>query len=65
MDSLEEIVQTNFNYTDDKDLDVNKVVWLNYEKSRNELKETKGGKPTIEILEEIFSSNKEIEFIKK
>ena len=64
LDSLDEIVYTNFNYTDDKNNDVTKIVWYNFDKSRIDLSVIKNGKPVIEVLEEMFYSNPKIQFDK-
>jgi len=65
LDSLDEIVSYNFNYTDKKENDVNLIIWEDFQKSRNEIKEMRGNITVIEILEEIFSKNDTIDFIKK
>lgn len=65
LDSLDEIVSYNFNYTEKKENDVNLIIWEDFQKSRNEIKEMRGNITVIEILEEIFSKNDTIDFIKK
>lgn len=64
LDSLEEIVATNFNYTDDKNNNVTKIVWRNYSKSKTDLAALKNGRPVIEQLNGIFASNPAIQFQK-
>jgi hypothetical protein len=44
--------------------DAKKIVWHNFNKSKAELTESRGDKTVIEIIKEIFSSNKEIDFEK-
>ena len=63
-DSLDEIVYYQFNYTGDKTKDVNKIIWTDFEKSKSELTELAGDKKVIDVLEEIFQQNDEIDFIK-
>ena len=65
LDSLDEIVYCNFNYTDNKENDVTKFIWDNYAKSRVDLKAEKNGRPIIEFLDEILVSNPKIQFVKK
>jgi len=65
LDSLDEIVSYNFNYSDNKENDVNRIIWTDFQKSKNKINEKRGAKTVIEIIEEIFNSNKTIEFIKK
>lgn len=65
LDSLDEIVSYNFNYSDIKENDVNRIIWTDFQKSKTEIKEKRGDKSVIEIIEEIFNSNDRIEFIKK
>jgi hypothetical protein len=64
LDSLNEIVASNFNYTDDRNNDVTKIVWRNYSKSKIDLAALKNGRPIIEQLDEIFNSNPTIQFQK-
>ena len=64
LNSLDEIVLCSFNYTDDSRKDIKKITWLNFDKSTRELTELVGGRKVIDILDEIFSSNENIEFIK-
>ena len=65
LDSLDEIVSCNFNYTGNKENDVNNIIWTDFQKSKTEIIEKRGDKTVIEIIEEIFNSNDMIEFIKK
>ncbi len=65
LDSLDEIVSCNFNYTENKDNDVNLIIWRDYQKSRNEIRDIKANKLVIDMIEEIFESNETIKFIKK
>lgn len=66
LDSFDEVVFCNFNYTGIKDNDVKKFVWHNYEKSKSDLNSKyKNGQPIIEIIEEIFSRNPSMLFDKK
>jgi len=65
LDSLDEIVSYNFNYTENKENDVNRIIWTDSQKSKAEIKDKRGDKSVIEIIEEIFSGNYKIEFIKK
>lgn len=66
LDSLDEIVYSNFNYTDIKSNDVTKFIWRNYEKSKSDLSpKYKNGQPIIDIIEKIFSRNPNIQFDKK
>lgn len=65
LDSLDEIVSCNFNYTDNEENDVNRIIWTDFQKSKAEITEKRGDKTVIEIIEEIFNSNEMIEFIKK
>jgi RNAse (barnase) inhibitor barstar len=65
LDSLDEIVSCNFNYSDNKENDVNLIIWTDFQKSKNEIYKKRGDKTVIEIIEEIFNSNKTIEFITK
>ena len=64
LDSLEEIVQSNFNYTNDKKKDVIKIVWRNFSKSETELRILKNDIPIINILDDILKGNKTIQFEK-
>ncbi len=64
LDSLDEIVSNKFNYTGHKVNDVKKIIWYSFNKSQSELTELRGNKTVVEIIEEIFSSNLEIEFEK-
>jgi len=65
LDSLDEIVSYNFNYTEKKENDVDLIIWKDFQKSRNEIKERRGNNTVIEIIEAIFSKNDTIDFIKK
>lgn len=65
LDSLNEIVFYNFNYTENTHLNVSKIVWLNFEKAKLKINEKRGSEYVVDILEEIFRSNKEITFEKK
>jgi len=65
LDLLYEIVSYNFNYSGIKENDVNRIVWTDFQKSKTEIKEKRGDKSVIEIIEEIFNSNDRIELIKK
>lgn len=65
LDSLDEIVSCNFNYSDNQDLDVNCIIWTDFLKSRNEIIDRYGDRSFIEIVEDIFNGNETIEFIKK
>ena len=65
LDSLEEIVYYNFNYTENQENNVINFIWLDFSKSRLELKEERGDKLVIDILEEILTSNKSLTFNKK
>jgi RNAse (barnase) inhibitor barstar len=65
LDSLDEIVSCNFNYSDNKENDVNRIIWIDFQKSKNDIKDKRGDKAVIEIIDEIFNSNMTIEFIKK
>lgn len=65
LDSLDEIVSYNFNYSENKENDVNSIIWTDFQKSKNEITEKRGFKSVIQIIEEIFNSNTTIEFIKK
>ncbi|MCU0351375.1 MAG: hypothetical protein MUF43_11200 [Flavobacterium sp.] len=65
LDSLDEIVSCNFNYSDNRENDVNRIIWTDFQKSKNEIKEKRGDKTVIEIIDEIFNSNEMIEFTKK
>lgn len=60
LDSLDGIVQCSFNYTDNKDFDVKKVIWLNAEVSKNKLGEVE----TIKWLTKKFdySSDSKYQF---
>jgi hypothetical protein len=64
-DSLDEVVQCRFNYTDDMSKDVTRIVWNDFQKSKFELRRRRGGRREIDILVEIFQRNGEIEFIMK
>lgn len=65
LDSLDEIVSSNFNYTNNKENDVNRIIWTDFQKSKMEITDRRGDKTVIEIIEEIFNSNDTIEFNKK
>ncbi|WP_374542279.1 hypothetical protein [Flavobacterium sp.] len=65
LDSLDEIVSCNFNYSDNKENDVNRIIWTDFQKSKMEITEKRGDKTVIEIIEDIFNSNDMIEFNKK
>ena len=64
LDSLDEIVSANFNYTKNESLDVKQIIWLNFTKSKRELSDKRGEEKVIDILEEIFTSNENIKLIK-
>ncbi len=64
LDSLDEIVANNFNYTDDKNNNVTKIVWRNYSKSQTDLATLKNSRPIIDQLDEILASNSTIQFQK-
>ncbi len=64
LDSLHEIVSENFNYTEDESINVTKIIWLNFSKSKRELTEKRGNDEIINIIEKIFTSNKTINFQK-
>jgi RNAse (barnase) inhibitor barstar len=61
LDSLDEIVSSAFNYTNDKTLDVEKITWLNSERSRNIL----GVEETIKWWKEKENSDVSSEEIQK
>jgi RNAse (barnase) inhibitor barstar len=65
LDSLDEIVRYNFNYTDIKEKNVNVIQWTNFQKSYSEIREMRGNRAVIDIIEDIYNSNETIEFIKK
>lgn len=65
LDSLDEIVSCDFNYSDNKANDVNRIIWTDFQKSIMDITEKRGDKTVIEIIEEIFNSNERIKFIKK
>lgn len=65
LDSLDEIVSCNFNYSDNKENDVNRIIWTDFQKSKIEIQDKRETKTVIEIIDEIFNSNDTIEFIKK
>lgn len=65
LDSLDEIVSCNFNYTENKDNDVDLIVWHDYQKSRNDIKDIRANRLVVDIIEEILESNDTIKFIKK
>lgn len=65
LNSLDEIVMCDFNYSENEDNNVNKIIWTDFQKSKKELSERLGDKTVIEIIDEIFSGNTSIEFIKK
>ena len=65
LDSLDEIVLYNFNYTENRNLDVTKVVWRNFEKSKSEILDLRGSTYVIDILVDIFQRNKTILFERK
>jgi RNAse (barnase) inhibitor barstar len=65
LDSLNEVVLYNFNYTDNKEADVSIIVWYNFNKSKSEIRDKRGTQTVLEIIEEIFKSNKSIKFFKK
>ena len=54
----------NFNYTDNKENDVNQIIWTDFQKLKMEITERRGDKTVIEIIEEIFKRNDMIEFNK-
>lgn len=60
LDSLDEIVSENFNYTDDLTLNIQQIIWINFTKSKANLTEKRGEQEVINIIEEIFTSNKSI-----
>ena len=62
LDSLDEVVSYSFNYTGEIQTSVEKIIWLNIEKSRSELTDTRGGISVVDILENIFKSNPHIVF---
>jgi len=64
LDSLDEIVSENFNYTEEASLNVTKIIWLNFSKSKRELSEKRGKDEIINIVEEIFTSNETINLLK-
>ncbi len=37
LDSLDEIVSCNFNYTDNKENDVNRIIWTDFQKSKTKI----------------------------
>lgn len=39
LDSLDEIVSCNFNYTENKENDVNLIIWTDFQKSKMEITE--------------------------
>lgn len=56
LDSLDEIVSTNFNYTDEVDLDVTEIVWTDSKTSHTNL-----GQEKFDVVTKIMSSNDGIE----
>ncbi len=64
LDSLDEIACYKFNYTDDIENDVTKIIWNDFEKSKAEDWGHRGGKPVLDIVVEILGSVDEIEFEK-
>jgi RNAse (barnase) inhibitor barstar len=65
LDSLDEIISCNLNYTDNEENDVKRIIWTDFQKSKNVINEKRGDKSVIEIIEEILKSNDRIEFIKR
>jgi RNAse (barnase) inhibitor barstar len=60
LDSLQEIVECQFNYTDNRDLDVTKIIWTNSAISKQQL----GKQETIEWIESKLSGVKSAEHIR-
>jgi RNAse (barnase) inhibitor barstar len=56
LDSLDEIVSTNFNYTDNVDLNIKEIIWTESNKSQMNL-----GRQKFDVLTEILSSNDDIQ----
>ena len=65
LDSLDEIVSCNFNYSDNRENDIKRIIWTDFQKSKNEINEKRGDKTVIKLIDEIFNSNEMIKFIKK
>lgn len=65
LDSLNENVNSFFNCTSIKNLNVSVIIWRNFLKSKIDLTETKGESLIIYMLEEILSANPYIKFIKQ
>lgn len=62
-DSLQEIVFSCFNYTDDRNCDVKKFIWKNFAKSQRDIQDKKNGQTVMTILQEILSANPGLQFI--
>ncbi len=56
LDSLDEIVSTNFNYTDNPAFNITKIIWTEAKRSQLTL-----GQREFDLLTEILSSNDGIE----
>ena len=65
LDSLDEIVSTSFNYTDNPENNISKIVWTEFSKSKLEIQDKRGDNFVVDILEDIFTSNKDVTFEKK
>lgn len=64
LDSLDEIVSTSFNYTENPDNNVSKIVWTEFSKSKLEIQDKRGDKFVVDILVDLFTSNKDLTFEK-
>lgn len=56
LDSLDEIVSANFNYTDNPELNIKMIIWADSKRSQLTL-----GQKQFDLLTEILSSNDSIE----
>lgn len=65
LDSLEEVTQARFNYTDDPSKNVSRIIWNGFSKSERELSERRGSTTAIEIIKQIFSGHPKIDFLKE
>lgn len=65
LDSLDEIVSNNFNYSDNNENDVNRIIWTDFQKSKTDIKKKRGDKTVLEIIEDIFNGNDKIVFVKE
>ncbi len=65
LDSLNELIYYQFNYTDNRENNVTTICWIGFSKSQKEILDVRGDRKVIDVLEELFSSNKDISFVKK